>query len=135
MEIRFAQEQDIQSIVQFDKHIPLHRLEICIDNRQVYVVQESGFIIGALRYSLFWQTIPFLDLIYLHKNHRNKGYGTKMMNFWEDGMRKLGYKYVMTSTQSDETSYQFYEKLGYKKAGDFLPPQQKVSELIYLKKM
>jgi len=56
-----------------------------------------------------------------------------MMNYWEEKMKLLGYKYVMTSTQADETAFAFYERLGYEKTGAFYPPDQTAEELIYLK--
>ena len=92
-------------------------------------------VVGVLRYSLFWQTIPFLDLLYLDAAYRHQGFGTQMMNRWEETMKKRGYKYVMTSTQADESAWQFYEKLGYHKIGIFLPPEQTADEWMYLKRL
>ena len=48
-------------------------------------------------------------------------------------MRRMRYQYGMLSTQEDETAKFFYENLGYKKIGAFLPPEQSADELIYLK--
>jgi len=93
---------------------------------------KSTFL-AVLRYTMFWQSIPFLDLIFIIDEYRNKGYGRKMMNYWEEKMKLLGYKYVMTSTQADETAFAFYERLGYEKTGAFYPPDQTAEELIYLK--
>ena len=92
-------------------------------------------VVGVLRYSLFWRTIPFLDLLYIDDAYRRQGFGTQMMHDWETEMKKRGYKYVMTSTQADESAWQFYEKLGYHKVGGFLPPEQEAEELIYLKQL
>ena len=58
-----------------------------------------------------------------------------MMSEWEQSMKTCGYKYVMTSTQADETAWSFYEKLGYRKVGGFLPPEQDADEWIYLKQL
>ena len=92
-------------------------------------------VVGVLRYSLFWQSIPFLDLLYIEEAYRGKGFGSQMMREWEHTMKLCGYKYVMTSTQSDEDAWSFYEKLGYSKVGSFLPPEQVTEEWIYLKKL
>lgn len=35
------------------------------------------------------------------------------MRFWEEDMRRRGYKMVMISTQADEEAQHFYRKLGY----------------------
>lgn len=133
MDILPADIKDLKEISKLDSNIPLDRLEESINNRNVFVLKDGRFIVGMLRYSLFWQTIPFLDLLYIYRNYRGKGYGSQMMAYWEEYMRALGYEYAMTSTQSDETAYRFYERLGYKKCGTFRPPLQKASEWMYKK--
>ena len=74
MEIRLAVSGDFQAIRHYDSHIPSPRLADCIGSGQVYVLKDAGKIIGVLRYSLFWQTIPFLDLLYLDSRCRGQGH-------------------------------------------------------------
>ena len=52
--------------------------------------------------------------------YQSKGYGKALMVFWEEEMRRLGYKMLMTSTQVDEQAQHFYRKLGYQDAGGLL---------------
>ena len=147
MIIELAQSKDKQKIAKLDRHIPSPRLGECIWNGQVYVLKDDSIknggqnhrlkepVVGVLRYSLFWQSIPFLDLLYIDEAYRGKGYGSQMMIEWEQSMKTCGYRYVMTSTQADETAWRFYEKLGYCKIGGFLPPEQDADEWIYLKQL
>lgn len=147
MMIELAQSKDKQKIARLDSHIPSPRLGECIGNGQVYVLKDDSIknggqdhrlknpVVGVLRYSLFWQTIPFLDLLYIDKAYRNRGFGTEMMHEWENLMAMRGYKYVMTSTQADEDAWRFYEKLGYRKVGGFLPPEQEAEEWMYVKEL
>ena len=135
MIIELARKKDMENIASLDKHIPLSQLEECIKDGRVYVLKEGDRIVGVLRYSLFWQTIPFLDLLYLDETYRNKGFGTEMMKHWEQAMSLHGYKYIMTSTQADESAWRFYEKLGYRKVGGFFPPEQDAEEWMYLKQL
>ena len=133
--IALAEWKDQTEILALDRHLPPDRLRECIGNGQVYVLRDGnidcGRIVGVLRYSFFWQTIPFLDLLYLEESYRRRGYGTGMMQTWEKDMANRGYRYVMTSTQADESAWRFYEKLGYRKTGGFFPPEQTAEELIY----
>ena len=133
MEIRLADRKDLLSVVKYDSHISPERLAACIRDRLVYVLLEGTKIVGVLRYSLFWQSIPFLDLLYIDEDYRGKGYGRQMMEHWESVMQRMKYKYVMLSTQDDETAKYFYEKLGYRRIGVFLPPEQDADEIMYLK--
>lgn len=135
METVLALLKDFSAVQKYDRHIPSVRLRNCIRDHQVYVLRDAGSIVGVLRYSLFWQSIPFLDLIYIDEADRGKGYGRLMMFHWESTMAELGYKYVMLSTQEDETAKYFYEKLGYHRIGTFLPPEQTADEIMYLKEL
>ena len=135
MEIRPADRNDKQKILKYDNHIPHNKVGECIRNQLVYVLWDEGKIVGVLRYSLFWQSIPFLDLLYIDGDYRGKGYGRQMMEHWESVMRVMKYKYVMLSTQEDETAKDFYEKLGYRRIGAFLPPEQDADEVMYLKEL
>ena len=75
----------------------------------------------------------WIEDIYVEPQYRGKGYGRQMMAYWESVMRIMKYKYVMLSTQEDETAKYFYEKLGYRRIGAFLPPEQDADEIMYLK--
>lgn len=134
MEIRLAEAGDLQGILKYDSHVHPDRVRESVEDRRVYVLWDQK-IVGILRYSLFWQSIPFLDLLYLDEDYRGKGLGRRMMAVWEDDMEKLGYLYVMLSTQEDETAKYFYEKLGYRRIGAFLPPEQEADEVMYLKEL
>jgi GNAT superfamily N-acetyltransferase len=133
MEIRMADSKDQKNIMEYDSHIPHDRLGACIRDQFVYVLWDEKSIVGVLRFSLFWQSIPFLDLLYIDEACQGKGYGRQMMAHWESAMQAMGYKYVMLSTQEDETAKYFYEKLGYRRIGAFLPPEQDADEIMYLK--
>ena len=133
MEIRLADSKDKRKIIKYDNHIHHNKVGECIWNQLVYVLCDEKKIVGVLRYSLFWQSIPFLDLLYIDEDYRGKGYGRQMMAYWESVMRIMKYKYVMLSTQEDETAKFFYEKLGYRRNGAFLPPEQDADEIMYLK--
>ena len=133
MEIRLADSKDKQGVIKYDCHIPHNKVCECIRNQRVYVLCDEKKIVGILRYSLFWQTIPFLDLMYIDEAYRGQGYGSQMMACWESAMAAMGYPYVMLSTQEDETAKFFYEKLGYRRIGAFLPPDQDADEIMYLK--
>ncbi len=133
MNIRIAEKEDIETILQYDLHISKEELEISIFLSHVYICEENQTFIGWMRYNLFWDNTPFLNLIYILENFRGKGYGTKLITFWENQMRKKKYHCVMTSTASNETSQHFYKKLDYQLIGGFYYLDDPF-ELIFLKK-
>ena len=135
MTIRTAVPADLDGIRNYDRHIPTSRLEDCIRRRQVVVLEDNGKILGVLRWNLFWQSLPFLELIFLDDALRGQGWGTEMMDLWEINMAEQGFRHVLLSTQEDELAKFFYEKLGYTLCGDFLPPDQDARELMYRKEL
>ena len=135
MEIRLAVAADKKKILKYDCHIHHNKVGECINNKLVEVLCDGSNIVGVLRWNLFWQSIPFLDLLFIDEAYRGQGWGSKLMTQWEENMKHMGYPYVMLSTQEDETAKYFYEKLGYRRIGAFLPPEQDADEIMYLKEL
>lgn len=132
--IRLATINDIGVLQKLDHHITKKELEISIQNKRVLVLYEDQHFVGWLRYNLFWDNIPFMNLLFVLSSYQNKGYGTQLVYFWEEEMKKQGYSFVLTSTLSTETAQHFYRKLGYKDCGSLLLPNEP-NELILLKNL
>ena len=134
MTIRTATTEDLSLLAQHDRHISHAELENSIRLGRVAVAEEDGIFLGWLRWNLFWDNTPFLNLIYLPEPHRGKGHGKAMMDWWERQMAAQGYDTVMTSTASDEYAQHFYVNLGYTALGGFAPFGESY-ELIFGKKL
>lgn len=134
MNIRLAENEDLNTILLYDRHISREELANLIMLGRVYVAAEDGQFCGWLRYNLFWDNTPFMNLLYLLENVRGKGGGRALTEYWESEMRKAGYHTVMTSTQSDEYAQHFYQHLGYKAIGSFMPDDDPM-EIILAKKL
>ena len=115
--IDYATDQDVRFWLSQDRHIKQSELILKIRDRRCYIIKDNDTPVGILRYGLFWDECPFLNLIYFVEAYRNKGYGTKAMRHWENEMREAGYKIILTSTMVDEGAQHFYRKLGYKDCG------------------
>ena len=134
MNILPASEEHIPFLLQYDRHIAEKVLRSLVGQERILVAVEDGRLCGWLRWNLFWDNTPFLNLIYLLEPYRGKGFGTKMMDHWEQEMKGLGFETVMTSTASDEYAQHFYRKLGYTAIGGFTPFGDPY-ELIFAKKL
>lgn len=120
MLIRPAVPSDIEKLSKQDRHISKQELENIIRLGRVYIAEENGHFVGWMRYNLFWDNTPFMNMIYLLEENRGKGFGRQLVEYWEYQMKRLNYKVVMTSTASDEYAQHFYHKLGYSTIGGFL---------------
>ena len=48
-------------------------------------------------------------MLFIDFRFQGKGYGTKLMKYWENDMKSQGYDMVLTSTQVDEEAQHFIE--------------------------
>ena len=134
--IRYVQVDDKDFWYSLDKHLPEMEFMNKVRDKRGYVLSQDDVPIGLLRYNLFWDNIPFCTMLFIEKNYQGKGYGRKLMEFWENDMRLQGYKILLTSTQVDENSQHFYRKLGYKDCGGFIvdiPGYEQPMELFLIK--
>ena len=130
--IRYANKDDAGILEKYDVHIAKDELEKSIDSNRVIVMfdDEENFV-GWLRYNLFWDNTPFMNMLYFLEDYRGRGYGSKLVSFWENEMKNKGYKLVLTSTQSNEDAQFFYRKIGYIDNGSFQLPDEPVELILY----
>lgn len=134
MEIRYANDEDVEIIAEYDKHISREELDnINRLKRLIVMVNDNNTIIGWLRFNLFWDNTPFMNMLYFLDGERGKGYGTMLVSFWEKEMKNKGYDFVLTSTQSNEDAQFFYRKLGYIDSGSLLLPNEPLEIILYKK--
>ena len=115
-----------------DNHISREILLRKMEEKEIIVLKEAEKIIGWLRYSLFWDNIPFMNMLMIEETYRKKGLGKMLITFWEKEMRVKGYKTVLTSTLSNESAQHFYRKQGYKDAGCLLLEEEGL-EIVFKK--
>ena len=133
-----ATDEDVAVWVEFDKHIAQSELLIKISLNRCFILKDNEYIIGVMRYNMFWDNIPFLTMIFIAGAHQGKGFGKQALHHWENEMRAKGFACVMTSTRSDEDAQFFYRKLGYKDSGCLLldiPALKQPAEIFFIKQL
>ena len=113
IQIRYVTQSDKPFWFSLDRHLSESEFLLKVRDNRGYVISMNGKPIGIMRYNLFWDNIPFLTLIEFEESCQRKGFGRQAMHYWENEMRDLSYKLVLTSTQADEQAQHFYRKLGY----------------------
>jgi len=134
MTIEYANKSDLDVISEYDEHITKKELLKSISDNRVIVDKEDNKIIAWIRYNLFWDNMPFLNMIFVLKEYRNSGIGKRLIEFWEREMKNKGFNMLMTSTLSNENAQHFYRKLKYKDAGCLLLDGEAL-EIIFTKKL
>lgn len=132
--IRFAEKTDLSALTSLDKHVSTDELKRIIECRRVLVAESNGMIAGWLRFGLFWDNLPFMNMLYIVEKERGNRYGTALCDFWENEMRSAGFDIVLTSTLSNELAQHFYRKRGYRDCGSLILPQEPL-EIILMKEL
>lgn len=132
--IRFAEITDFDTLSKLDKHVSGVELEQIIKRRRLIIAETDGHITGWLRFGMFWDEIPFMNMLFVVEPERGKGIGTALADFWEDEMRRSGFSRVLTSTLSNEQAQHFYRQRSYRDCGTLILPGEPL-EIILLKEL
>ncbi|MDE6408525.1 MAG: GNAT family N-acetyltransferase [Anaeroplasmataceae bacterium] len=128
--IRLAVQKDLDFLSEYDKHIDYTTLKDSIENKRIYICELDNKSIGWLRYNLFWDNTPFLNMLYVLEEYRKQGFGALLLEHWEKQMKIQGYKTIMTSTLVHEDAIHFYLKYGYQVVGGFHPSEDEYEVIL-----
>lgn len=134
MDIRTATICDMEFLMTNDSHISETELMLLIQHSRILIAEINEKAIGWLRWNLFWDNTPFMNLLYFLEDYRGVGYGKKLVLEWENILKLRGYSLVLTSSLSNESAQHFYRKLDYKDCGSLLLENEDL-EIIFSKKL
>ncbi len=134
MTIRYAQPEDLEILAAHDHHIAREELRESIRRGWVLMLWEDKEFLGWLRFNLFWDNTPFMNMLFLLEGRRGQGLGGRLVDFWEQEMKARGYSEVLTSTLSNEAAQHFYRAHGYADCGSLLLPGEPL-EILFRKEL
>ena len=120
MEIRIVTDSDKEFVMSMDKHVDDTGFANRVYTKSGYVIWEGNERIGELVHCVLWGNLPFMNLLFIKEEYRNRGFATQALADWEREMRKQGYQMTLISTQADETAQHFYRKRGYVDCGGLI---------------
>lgn len=132
--IRCAYLKDMSDLKKYEHCISDEELENSIINERILLMKIDGEFAGWLRFNLFWDNTPFMNMLYFADKYRRLGYGSELVSYWETQMLDMGYTFVMTSTLSNEDAQFFYRKNGYRDCGSLLLPDEPL-EILFMKNL
>ncbi len=133
-DIRLAGKEDLDQITKNELAIGADVIETKIKLGEVIVTDDGGQITGILRFSWFWDYLPFINYIWVEEGFRHVHRASRMIQKLEEITEGRNYPAIMTSTQADEAAQNFYRKIGFEDAGGFTMHRQ-AFELIMIKYM
>lgn len=142
MEIRFATLKDFNQVRLFDPHskyIDPEKIRQKLKNEEIIIATINSEIIGIIKFSYFWATRPFLDLIWIKENQRNKGIGKELLNYLENYLTSEKHNYLFSSAEEKDK-----EAILWHKKNDFIEtgkvkclnlPHDKTPEIFFYKRI
>jgi len=127
---RLASTSDLPFLGEGDRHVSPDVLVDVVSAGRVMVVEVDGLPVGFLRWGLFWDQVPFMNLLWVLPDWRGQGIGTALVDAWEKSQRVAGHSMVLTSTVSAETAQHLYRRLGYIDSGALLLPDEPAELLL-----
>ena len=103
--IREALNQFNKEIVGDDGHKPINIIEY----------DENGNIIGGILGGTYWGWM-YVDILWVHENHRKKGVGSNLLHKAEEESLRRGCHHAHLDTMSWQAP-DFYKKHGYSVIG------------------
>ena len=133
MEIRNVTPMDKTIWMQINPHAKEAAFDAHVREGTGYVLWECEIPIGVMHHCMIWDSLPFLNLLYIREKYRRQGFGTQAMAHWEARMKAQGHAQVLISTQVDEDAQRFYRKIGYADCGGFVLCEREPMEMIMRK--
>lgn len=124
MQIRLMRTEDCAFVRAIDPHATDESCARRVAAGSGYLLWEDGVPVGLMHHTLLWDSVPFLNLLYVTEPYRRRGCGRQAMAQWEREMKKQGFRKALVSTQVDEDAQHFYRRLGYADCGGLLLPGQ-----------
>lgn len=121
---RVAGNADLAFLAAVDVHLTPARLAQVVESGRVMIADESGAPVACLRWGLFWDEIPFMNLLWVVESARGQGVGTALVQAWEKERLTEGHQTVLTSTLASERAQHLYRRLGYVDSGSLLLPDE-----------
>jgi GNAT superfamily N-acetyltransferase len=134
--LRLAQPSDLPFLCGLsDKRKPSDdALRAQIRDGRLRIIEWNDTAIGFLKFSILWETLPFIEVIWLTEPTRGQDLGSRAVQEWEQEMKDRGFDLVLTSTAASETAQHFWRKLGYTDCGS-LTVRNKAAELFLQKRL
>lgn len=140
--IRFAEPSDFKIVRQLDPHskyIDPKKIEQKLAVNEIIIALDGTDPIGLIKFSYFWATRPYMDLIWIKEQYRSKGFGKQLLSFFENYLVQEGHLYLMTSSEKDELAPQKWHKSqGFIPCGELTSlnlPMDDIPEIFFYKKL
>ena len=102
MKVRSAEMKDIDFLSEYDKYVRKEELRTGIALERILVAEEEEKPVGWLRWNLFWDNTPFMNMLYLLEGYRNRGYVDSGALLFPEEPLEIIFTKQLSGSQADE---------------------------------
>jgi GNAT superfamily N-acetyltransferase len=137
IQVRFVAEEDKEWCHSIDSHLTDDIFEFKVQHDEIVIGELDGERVGYLRLEYWYLALPFVGLIIVNEEHRNKGMGRAMMTFLEEHLVKSGYDVLYSSSEAGEPEPQAWHRhMGFRDCGGISGMNEDgASEIIFRKEL
>ncbi len=117
MRIILARKEHLHTLSMRERMLGSDVLLTKIRRREIILATTSDQILGWLRFSMLYDHIPIITMLYVEKNQRRQGIARKLVARFEKRMIASGAFVVMASSSAGDDARHVFRKLGYEDAG------------------
>ena len=129
--LRAAQDTDFAFLRDFSSEPRDDRLRAQIQDGRLRIIESAEGPIGFIKFYVLWEVLPFIEVIMIRNDCRGRGIGRAAVRAWEAEMSARAFQRAIISTQADETSQDFWRRVGYQDCGTLELPGRPVELFMY----
>ena len=116
--IRFARPSDLSQLCGLDHTADNHNIERLIEQKQFVVAELNEKIVGLIRLEYIWTVVPYIGLIWIIPEHRERGLSRRLLGYLCEYLRGQGHHVLFSSSQADEPEPQAWHRhIGFADSG------------------
>lgn len=134
---RFATQEDRDFTYKFDSIVTDAVFKFKVDQNEIIIGELDGKNVGYIRLEYWYLALPFIGLIVVEEEHRNRGVAKTMLTFLEKHLVGSSYDVLYSSSEVGEPEPQAWHRhMGFKDCGVIAGMNEKgASEVIFRKEL
>ena len=119
IKVRFANQTDLDGCIALD-HATMSAevIKRKVEQGEIIVAEKAGWLVGYLRFEHLWSVVPYIALIWVVEDQRQRGIGSAMLHYLENVLRQQGHTVLYSSSQANEPEPQAWHRhVGFKECG------------------
>jgi N-acetylglutamate synthase-like GNAT family acetyltransferase len=120
IKVRFASQTDLDGCIALDHPtMPVEVIKRKVEQREIIVAENMPQrLVGYLRLEYLWSSVPYIALIWVVEDQRQRGIGSAMLRYLENALRQQGHTALYSSSQANEPEPQAWHRhVGFEECG------------------